>query len=104
MNESPISGLMAIVVVLVSIFPLPLDTFKRWVVSDETQIKATPRLVPCSELKVTEMWTASFPHLTSEAEVRVLDVNQDGIEDVMMGFGAGRWLLSALVIAMTLIV
>lgn len=81
---------MAIVVVLVSIFPLPLDTLKRWVVSDEVQRKAIPRLVPCSELKVTETWTASFPHLTSEAEVRVLDVNQDGIDDVMLGFGTGK--------------
>lgn len=81
---------MAIVVILVSIFPLPLGIIKKWISTEDVPEIPPPRLVPCNDLKVTEVWSASFPYLTSEAEVRILDVNGDDVDDVLLGFGTGK--------------
>lgn len=74
-----------------SLFPLPLDTLKRWVVAKNAHQETPPQLVHCSDLKVTDVWTATFPKLTSESVVRILDVNQDGVDDIIFGFGTGKY-------------
>lgn len=48
------------------------------------------RLLPCSDLVVTDVWKVNLPLLTSESPIRMLDVNQDGIDDAIFGFGTGK--------------
>ncbi|KAK9754606.1 hypothetical protein QE152_g1071 [Popillia japonica] len=81
-------GLIALVVILVSLFPLPIDKLKNWFIS-KTRECFTEKLLPCSELVVTDVWTVSLPKLTSESAVRILDVTSDGIDDVIFGYGTG---------------
>ncbi|XP_078658307.1 uncharacterized protein LOC144903766 [Branchiostoma floridae x Branchiostoma belcheri] len=45
--------------------------------------------VGCSKLSVQDVWTATFPKLLTESAMRLMDVNGDGILDVVTGFGTG---------------
>ncbi|CAH0546377.1 unnamed protein product [Brassicogethes aeneus] len=87
---SVLIGLIVLVVVLVSIFPLPLDRLRDWIIrkSNEGEAKA-PKLLPCNNFKVNNVWSVNLPKLTSESPVRLLDVNNDGFQDVIFGFGTG---------------
>lgn len=75
--------------VIVSLFPLPLDKFKEWAWRKSQLEDERLNLLPCSNLRVTEVWSVNFTKLTSESSVRTLDINNDGIEDVLFGFGLG---------------
>lgn len=78
-----------LVVVLTSLFPLPLDKLKDWIVS-KTNLRPRPvKLLPCSNVRVVDVWSATLPKLTSESPIRTLDVDQDGVEDVIFGYGTG---------------
>ncbi|XP_060520035.1 uncharacterized protein LOC132698145 isoform X2 [Cylas formicarius] len=86
---SVLIGLIALVVVLVSLYPLPLDKLRDWVIST-AKIEKTPKLLPCSNLKITDVWTVNLPTLITDSPVRSLDVNGDGIDDILFGFGTGN--------------
>lgn len=70
-------------------YPLPLDRFRDWVIKKSHRDDGRAKLLPCHNLKVTEVWSATFPKLTTDSPVRTLDVNGDGVEDVLFGFGTG---------------
>lgn len=83
------TGLITLVVVIVSLYPLPLEKLKEW------PWKRSPKdlrlnLLPCNNLRITDVWTMNFPKLTSDSSVRTLDVNNDGVEDILFGFGTGN--------------
>ncbi|KAJ8034255.1 hypothetical protein HOLleu_21012 [Holothuria leucospilota] len=44
-------------------------------------------LIPCDGFDVEQVWVNNFPTLTTETAVRMVDVNRDGILDVILGFG-----------------
>lgn len=44
---------------------------------------------PCDELHATKVWHAAFPKLMTETAVRPNDVNNDGVDDLMVGFSTG---------------
>lgn len=85
-----------LVIILVSLFPLPLDKFKLWFSSKSSNTEKVSKVLPCRELNVTEIWTYSLPKLTSESTMRALDVNLDGIEDIVFGFGIGIYISSGI--------
>lgn len=79
-----------LVVILTSLFPLPLDKLRDWIVS-KTNLRPKPmKQLPCSKLSVKEMWSIKLPKLTSESPIRTLDVNMDGVEDIIFGYGTGK--------------
>lgn len=67
-------------------FPLPIDKIRHWIVSKTTH-NITEELLPCSDIKVTNIWTVSFPKFISESPLRTIDINKDSIDDVIYGFG-----------------
>lgn len=71
-------------------FPLPLDKFKNWIVNKTGTKTIQSRILPCSDLVVEDVWTLNLPKLTSDSPIRTLDINQDGTEDVIFGFGTGK--------------
>ncbi|XP_017771105.1 PREDICTED: uncharacterized protein LOC108558637 [Nicrophorus vespilloides] len=83
-----IIGLITLIVVIVSMFPLPIDKIKDWIVT-KAQKNVTMKMLPCSDLKVTDVWAVTLPKLTSDSSIRTLDVNGDGVEDLIFGFGTG---------------
>ncbi|XP_018568780.1 uncharacterized protein LOC108909041 [Anoplophora glabripennis] len=83
-------GLIILVVILVSMYPLPLDRFRDWVIKkSHPEDDGRTKLLPCHNLKVTEVWSVTLPKLTTDSPVRSLDVNADGVEDILFGFGTG---------------
>ena len=51
---------------------------------------APPVEVGCSELSVDDVWVSGFAKLMTESALRLLDVNEDGTLDVLLGFATGR--------------
>ena len=47
-------------------------------------------LIGCDTVEVEDVWVASFPKLLTESAFRLVDVNQDGVLDVILGFAAGK--------------
>lgn len=76
-------------VVIVSLFPLPLDKLKQWAWRKSQLEDERLDLLPCNNLRVSDVWSVSFTKVTSESSVRTLDINNDGIEDILFGFGTG---------------
>uniref|UniRef100_A0A1Y1L8D8 FAM234A/B beta-propeller domain-containing protein n=1 Tax=Photinus pyralis TaxID=7054 RepID=A0A1Y1L8D8_PHOPY len=85
---SVLVGLIILVIILVSLFPIPLDKLKLWIVSNTSSDSI--QLVPCSDFRVTDVWSATFPNFMSESSVQILDVNQDEVDDVIFGFRTGE--------------
>ncbi|CAH1119834.1 unnamed protein product [Phaedon cochleariae] len=82
-------GLIILVVVLVSIYPLPLDRLRDWIIRRSQKVEPKVRLLPCDNLKVTDVWSINLPKLTTDSPVRTIDVDNDGTEDILFGFGTG---------------
>ncbi|GLV42598.1 uncharacterized protein CBL_03337 [Carabus blaptoides fortunei] len=83
-------GLIVLVIILVSLFPLPLDRFKSWIISKTGNAKPSVKIYPCTDLEVTDVWSFNLPKLASESALRNLDVNGDGFDDIVFGFGLGE--------------
>lgn len=43
----------------------------------------------CNNFEVTQVWQKVLSNLTAESSIRAIDVNSDGIEDILFGFGTG---------------
>ena len=43
----------------------------------------------CDDIEVHDVWVQGFPKLITESAIRLVDVNQDGVLDIIMGFGTG---------------
>lgn len=78
-----------LVIILVSLFPLPLDKLKSWI-SNKNNLDKNGKVLPCTDINSTELWSFTLPKLSSESTMRALDVNLDGIDDIILGFGLGN--------------
>ncbi|XP_076457343.1 uncharacterized protein LOC143291388 [Babylonia areolata] len=47
------------------------------------------RLMGCDQVEVEDVWVVGFPKLLTESAFRLVDVNQDGVLDVILGFATG---------------
>lgn len=46
--------------------------------------------VPCDEIKAEIVWSKTFVRLNSECPLRTVDVNADGVTDIIVGYGLGN--------------
>ncbi|XP_075212597.1 uncharacterized protein LOC142319322 [Lycorma delicatula] len=79
-------GLIVLVTMVVNMFPLPLERIRSWTVGPAKKEKT---IIPCTEINTQEVWAKIFPKLVSEAPIKITDVNGDGIDDVIIGYGTG---------------
>lgn len=47
----------------------------------------------CDNIHVEDVWVQQFPKLLTESAFRVLDVNNDSIDDIIFGYATGIVLL-----------
>ena len=47
--------------------------------------------LPCSDFEVEDVWVKGFPKLLTESAFRLVDVNRDGVLDIIMGFATGKF-------------
>ncbi|KAG8180040.1 hypothetical protein JTE90_012884 [Oedothorax gibbosus] len=80
---SSIISLISLVVFLINVFMQNISPS-----SSHNHIKGT-RMLPCTQITAKDVWVKSFPMLTTETAIRLNDINSDGIEDIVMGFGTG---------------
>ncbi|CAH2014193.1 unnamed protein product [Acanthoscelides obtectus] len=90
LSLSILIGLIILVVVVVSMFPLPIDKIRDWIISKTPKEDASVKLLPCNNLRVKDVWSISLPKLTTDSAIRTIDVNEDGFEDVLFSFGTGN--------------
>lgn len=64
-------------------FEKKLSLNKQSILDDENNFAS------CDKVSATKVWHSSFPKLMTETAVRLNDVNQDGIDDLMIGFSTG---------------
>ncbi|XP_076635824.1 uncharacterized protein LOC143348939 isoform X1 [Colletes latitarsis] len=88
-------GLMALIILLslitlciyiVNIIPIPMSILKNWLSHDFKEKSNESNIVPCTSLATEIVWTRSLPKLTPESPLRSSDVNNDGLEDIIVGF------------------
>ncbi|KAK3928753.1 Protein FAM234B [Frankliniella fusca] len=80
-------GLIALSVIIINYFPLPLSKLLLWFGKNRNVPER--KLIPCTELVTSDVWVQTFPKLTSETAVRLSDVNHDGVLDIILGYGTG---------------
>lgn len=47
-------------------------------------------LIGCDSVEVEDVWVVGFPKLITETAFRLVDINQDGVLDILLGFGTGK--------------
>lgn len=47
-------------------------------------------IVGCDHIEVEDVWTVGIPKLLTESAFRLVDVNQDGVLDIILGFATGK--------------
>ena len=83
MGIKTVMGLAAVTIILTNYFTHSDWLFLHFGSSSDQDI------IGCDELEVTPVWQVKFPKLITEGSTRMLDVNKDGILDVVLGFGTG---------------
>lgn len=102
---SAIIGVIVFISVLMTMFPMPLQRLQVWV---NNHTSATPSIAnnsstlaginvgsglffgeetPCTLIRSRTVWSSTFAQLNSESPVRKIDVNRDGVLDMVFGFG-----------------
>lgn len=97
-NEFPFPAIIFLAAILLTMFPVPLQKVKFWLRKDG-QVQVPNELndyamfngevVPCTQISVHKTWSKAFSKLSSESPVRKCDINQDGVEDIIIGYGIG---------------
>ena len=94
---SSLGSLMALILYLIGSFnePAPKTIKGHNLGKEQKQAASEPfrsnsNLVGCSKMSVEDVWVVGVPKLTTETAIRLVDVNQDGELDVILGFGTGN--------------
>ena len=61
----------------------------RWLLGDGN---VSSTVIGCSHIEVEDVWVKGIPKLMTESAFRLLDVNKDGVLDILFGFATGEWL------------
>jgi hypothetical protein len=48
------------------------------------------KLVPCDNIEVQDVWIQQFPKMLTESSFRLLDINGDGVDDIIFGYATGE--------------
>lgn len=99
-SSSTFAALIFLAAVVLTVFPVSLQSVKVWMHKDATILVnqlvdpslSSPYIehmeaVSCNKVNVTPVWTQSFPKLASESPLRKADLNGDGVEDIIFGYG-----------------
>lgn len=57
---------------------------------------SSENIIPCTKIVTKDVWVKTFPMLTTETAIRLNDVNSDGIEDIIIGFGTGKFIFNCM--------
>lgn len=75
---------------VLSIFPIPFDRLRQWKIIGSRKFEIT--ILPCTDYSVKDVWHQSFLKYTSEAALVLTDLNDDEIDDIVLGYATGNFL------------
>ncbi|XP_053372852.1 uncharacterized protein LOC128546395 [Mercenaria mercenaria] len=55
----------------------------------EKKMRDFSDIIGCDHIEVEDVWTVGIPKLLTESSFRLVDVNQDGVLDIIVGFATG---------------
>ncbi|SPP83734.1 uncharacterized protein LOC117586183 [Drosophila guanche] len=98
-----ICALLSLAALMLTLFPLPLQRIRHWWRDDPSQLggysavaaassigygsSLGSEFVPCTQISVQKRWTRSLARMNSESPLRAADLNGDGVQDVIFGYG-----------------
>ncbi|XP_033236760.1 uncharacterized protein [Drosophila pseudoobscura] len=102
-----ICALLSLAALMLTLFPLPLQRIRHWWREDPNQLSGISSVgtaggasssigygsslgsefVPCTQISVQKRWTRSLARMNSESPLRAADLNGDGVQDVIFGYG-----------------
>ena len=47
---------------------------------------------PCHDLEIIPVWQKKFPKFSSESNIRLVNITNDDVLDIVLGFGTGNFL------------
>ena len=45
---------------------------------------------PCHDLEIIPVWQKKFPKFSSESNIRLVNITNDDVLDIVLGFGTGK--------------
>lgn len=82
---------------LLTMFPVSLQKIKLWIRQKDVKWYENAlnseyelfkgEMTPCTMISVQKVWSKAYSKLSSESPVRKLDLNGDGNEDIVLGYG-----------------
>nr|XP_033341368.1 uncharacterized protein LOC117229189 [Megalopta genalis] len=82
-------SLIPLCIYIINIIPVPMPILKNWLSHNYEEILDESNIVPCTSLTTKILWTKSLPKLVPESPLRSIDVNKDGVDDIIVGFSTG---------------
>lgn len=90
-----------LIIFLMALFPVSLQKFKtifhgnRFLerafnsnnIDPPTGDMFTSEQTPCTQMSVSKTWSKAFSRLNTESPIRKVDINGDGILDILFGYG-----------------
>jgi hypothetical protein len=109
-NGSFLLALVLLAAFLLSIFPLPIQKIKVWFNNEKLYSESRFNMfmsgttfggkvgeaanklesIPCNLISARQVWQRVITKVNSETPVRKVDVNGDGVDDVVFGYGIGK--------------
>lgn len=78
---------------IVNVFPSSITMLKQFLTHELKSVVNKVHIIPCTSLSSKIIWKRTISKFTSEAPLRSNDVNQDRIEDIIIGFSTGLYFI-----------
>lgn len=80
--------MVTVITFLTSYVSWPLSILNLWK-KGPLFIEGTQQFIPCDNIEVQDVWVQQFPKLLTESSFRLLDINGDGVDDIVFGYATG---------------
>lgn len=80
---------MLLYIFLVNKLPLLVSKMGLWPMES---IRDNNSLTPCTNFKLSPVWSQKIPKILSDSQIRLIDIDKDGVKDIVIGTGTGNHL------------
>ena len=85
-----ILGTLVLTIFLVNYFTHSSWKFWRWWLPGYLSSNLNTEYGPCHELEIIPVWQKKLPKFTSESNIRLVNITNDDVLDIVLGFGTGK--------------
>ena len=85
-----VSGTLVLTIFLINYFTHTSWMFWKWWWPGYSSSGVNIEYAPCHELEIINVWQQKFPKFTSESNIRLVNITNDDVLDIVLGFGTGK--------------